>query len=190
MGPVAALAALITFAGSPVGSQLVLFAKERLHASDAKLGLLYSSQSVGVILFSLAAGSLRKRWSFSQMILGAMGLYGAVTIILALTPWYWAAVFLLGLRAGAIMIFNISVISLRQAIVPNVMLGRVSSTLNVLVNAASPFGSLIGGWAIERTQNVALVYGACGSLQFLIALVFSFTQLAHAQRYLSEAKKG
>jgi predicted MFS family arabinose efflux permease len=186
MGPVAAMAALFTFVGSPVGGQLVLFAKERLRASDAQLGLLYSAQSMGVIALSLAAGPLRKRFSFSQMIIGAMTLNGALIAVVALTPWYWSAVPLLGLRAGAMMLFNISVISLRQAIVPNAILGRVTSTLNVLVNAANPLGSLLGGLAIERTQSVALVYGAIGILQTLIALAFCFTPLGHAERFLAQ----
>jgi predicted MFS family arabinose efflux permease len=122
------------------------------------------------------------------MIIGAMTLNGALIAVVALTHWYWAAVPLLGLRAGVMMLFNISVISLRQAIVPNAILGRVTSTLNVLVNAANPLGSLIGGLAIERTQNVALVYGAIGILQALIALTFSFTPLGHAELYLPQAQ--
>jgi hypothetical protein len=38
--------------------------------------------------------------------------------------------------------------------------------------------------AIERTQNVALVYGVIGVTIFLAALAFSFTALGHAERYL------
>jgi predicted MFS family arabinose efflux permease len=115
-------------------------------------------------------------------------LYGLLTLILAGTRWYWAAVPLLALTSGLIMLFNISAISLRQAIVPNEMLGRVSSTLNVLVNAATPLGVLLGGVMIERTGNVALVYGAIGLLVFLIALAFSFTPLGHAEQYLPRAE--
>jgi hypothetical protein len=122
------------------------------------------------------------------MVLGAMMLNGALIAVVAWAPWYGAAVPLLGLRAGMMMLFNISVISLRQAIVPNAILGRVTSALNVMVNAANPLGALLGGLAIERTRNVALVYGAIGVLQTLIALAFYFTPLGHAERFLPGAE--
>jgi len=168
----------------------VLFAKERLQASDPQLGLLYSAQSVGVIVLSLAAGPLRKRCSFSQLVLGAMMLNGVLTAGLALTRWYGAAIPLLALRAGLMMLFNISVISLRQAIVPNDMLGRVTSSLNVLVNAAAPLGSLIGGMSIDRTHNVALVFGIIGLLQFVITVAFSLTPLGRSERCLPQPETG
>jgi Transmembrane secretion effector len=189
MGPLAAMAALVVFVASPVGAQLVLFARERLRAGDAQIGLLYSAESVGVILLSLAAGPLCKRCSCGKIASGSLMFYGLLTLVLAGTRWYWAAVPLLALTSGLIMLFNISAISLRQAIVPNEMLGRVSSTLNVLVNAATPLGVLIGGLIIERTGNVALVYGAIGLLVFLIALAFSFTPLGHPDPYLPGAER-
>jgi predicted tellurium resistance membrane protein TerC len=38
--------------------------------------------------------------------------------------------------------------------------------------------------AIERTQQVALVYGLIGAAVFLIGLLFSFTALGRAEEYL------
>jgi hypothetical protein len=43
---------------------------------------------------------------------------------------------------------------------------------------------MIGGLAIQWTQNVALVYGGIGLLGFLIPLGFSFTALGRAEQYL------
>ena len=39
------------------------FAKDRLQASDSQVGFLYSAGSLGVVVLSLAAGPLRKRWT-------------------------------------------------------------------------------------------------------------------------------
>ncbi|HWE63567.1 MAG TPA: hypothetical protein VHB98_17780, partial [Chloroflexota bacterium] len=50
--------------------------------------------------------------------------------------------------------------------------------------SAIPIGTLLGGWAIQRTGNVALVYGVIGVLTMLIPLCFFFTPLGHAERYL------
>jgi hypothetical protein len=58
------------------------------------------------------------------------------------------------------------------------------SIAGVLAWSAIPLGALLGGWAIERTGSVALVYGAIGATVALIAAGFSFGPLGHAERYL------
>jgi len=83
-----------------------------------------------------------------------------------------------------------NVISLRQAIVPNLLLGRVTSVLNVLAGLVTPLGALIGGILIERTRDVALVYGIIGGLIVMIGLTFAFTPLGHAERTIPQAEAG
>ena len=186
---ISAMMALVNFVGATTGAQIVLFAKERLQANDAQVSLLYSAASIGVVVLSLAAGQLRKRWSFSKVALSALMLEGLLTIVLAFTRWYWAAVVLWALASGLGILFNINTGSLRQAIVPNHLLGRVISIASVLAWSAIPVGSLVGGLAIEWTKNVALVYGVSGALVFLIPFAFSFTALGHAERYLSQENR-
>ena len=176
--------AMVNFVASTTGAELVLFAKHRLAASDYQVGILFAAGSAGVVVLSLAAGPLRKRWPFSTVALGALMLEGLVTAALALTRWYWAAVLLWALASGLGILFNINTGSLRQAIVPNHMLGRVISIAGVLAWSAIPAGAFLGGLVIQQTGNVALVYGIIGVLTFLIPLGFSFTALGHAERYL------
>ncbi len=178
--------ALENFVYTTVGAQLVLFAKERLSASDAQVSLLYSAASIGIVVFSLSAGMLRKRWSFSKVALSALMLGGLLCIVLAFIRWYWIALMLWALMSGSGMLFNINTASLRQAIVPNQMLGRVMSIASVLALSAIPLGSLLGGLAIQKTHNVVLVYAVIGALNFLIPLAFSFTALGHAERYIPQ----
>jgi len=171
-----------------IGAQTVLFVKERLQASDTQLGLFYAAESLGVISFSLAAGTLRKHLRFSTVALGAIILHGLLIIALALMHVVWSALLLMALMAGLLMLFNINVISLRQAIVPNMLLGRVTSVLNVLAGLVTPLGALIGGILIDRTQDVALVYGVIGGLIVVIGFTFAFTPLGHAERYRPQAE--
>ena len=49
---------------------------------------------------------------------------------------------------------------------------------------AIPVGALAGGWAVEQTGSVALVYAVIGVLVALLALAFSLGPLGHAERYL------
>ncbi len=181
--------ALVNFISATYGAQLVLFAKERLQANDTQVGLLYSAESVGVVIFSLLAGSLRKRWTFSKVALTALMLMGLLIAGTSLTRWYWLALVLVGCSQGLGILFNINTGSLRQAIVPNHLLGRVISIASVLAWSAIPLGSLLGGLIIGWTGNVALVYGGIGVLVFLVPLSFSFTALGHAERYLPQKEE-
>jgi predicted MFS family arabinose efflux permease len=181
---ISAMMALVNFVAATTGAQLVLFARVRLHASYAQVAWLYAAGSLGVVVMGLLAGVFRKRWSFSLVALGALMLEGLLTIAFALTQTYWVGLALWGLSGGLGILFNINTGSLRQAIVPNHLLGRVISVASVLAWSAIPLGALLGGYAIERTGNVALVYAVIGALTFLIPLGFSFTALGHAERYL------
>jgi MFS family permease len=181
---ISAMMALINLVGATVYTQLVVFAKRQLDASDTRVALLYSAGSAGVVLLSLAAGPLRRRLSFSVAALGALLVDGLLTVVLAATRWYWAALLLWAAISGLGIFFNINTGSLRQQIVPNHLLGRVISIAGVLAWSAIPVGALAGGWAVERTGSVALVYGVIGALVALIALAFSFGPLGHAERYL------
>jgi MFS family permease len=182
--------ALVNFVGVTTSAQLIFFAKTRLQATDFQASLLYSAGSLGVMILALAAGPLRKHWSFSTVALGALMMEGILTVIFSLMRMYWAAVVLWTLIGGLGILFNINTSSLRQTIVPNHLLGRVVSIASVLAWSAIPLGSLLGGYAISRTQNVALVYGVIGALIFLIAFSFSFTALGHADRYIPKTNAG
>jgi len=155
--------ALINLVGATVYAQLMVFAKHQLDASDSRVALLYSAGSAGVVLLSLAAGPVRRRLSFSVAALGALTLDGLLTVVLAATRWYWAALVLWAAISGLGIFFNINTGSLRQQIVPNHLLGRVISIAGVLAWSAIPVGALADGWAVERTGNVALVYAVIGA---------------------------
>lgn len=181
---ISAMMALVNFVATTAGAQLVLFATVRLHASYSQVAWLYAAGSLGVVVMGLMAGVLRKRWSFSQVALGALMAEGLLTIAFAFAQVYWVGLVIWGIAGGLGILFNINTGSLRQAIVPNHLLGRVISIASVLAWSAIPLGSLLGGYAIERTGNVALVYAVIGVLTFLIPLGFSFTALGHAERYM------
>jgi MFS family permease len=180
--------ALVSCVGFTVYAQLVFYAKERLGASDAQVGLLYAAGSVGMIALALVASPLRRRLSFSKVMLGTLMLQGVLTVLLASTRSYWVGVLLWAVMWGLVVLLDINSNSLWQMIVPNRLLGRVQSVVNVLSWSTIPLGTFIGGVAIELTQDVALVYRAIGIIIFLAALAFSFTALGHAERYLPQGE--
>jgi MFS family permease len=180
--------ALVNFAGTTVYAQRVLYAKEQLGASDSEVAILAAAGSFGVIVLSLVAGKLRKRLPFSRVALGALMASGLATIGLAFTTWYWLGLVIWSLFSGLGIMFNINTNSLRQAIAPNHMLGRVVTIAGVLAWSANPVGAFIGGLLIERTQNVGLVFAGIGVITVIIPVLFAFGPLGRAEQYLPQNK--
>jgi len=105
-------------------------------------------------------------------------------------PWYrepWPWILMSGpaavLVAGAATIWNITSASLAQALVPNELLGRVSTFAKVLAWGAIPVSALLGGVLIQWTRNVALIYALLGALTFVVTFAFLFTPLGRAKHY-------
>jgi MFS family permease len=185
---ISAMMSMVNFFTATVFAQLVFFSKVRLHATDPEVGWLFAAGSGGVVVLSLAAGRLRKRWPFSRVALGSLMVYGISMMALAFTRLYWLALPLWALCSGVGILFNINTGSLRQAIVPSHLLGRVISIAGVLAWSAIPLGALLGGFVVHWTGDVALVYGVIGVSVFAIAFTFlAFSPLGHAERYLPQA---
>jgi MFS family permease len=177
--------AMFNFVAVTTFSQLVLFAKTELSATDTRVAFLYAAGSLGVVLLGLLAGAIRRRLKFAPAALGSLMVIGVLTAWFAYNGIYWVALVLWGLASGLGIFFNINTGSLRQAIVPGHMLGRIISIAGVLAWSAQPLGALVGGFLIHWTGNVALIYFGIGVVLVLIALGFYvFSPLGHAEDYL------
>ena len=184
---ISVMMALINFVTGTTWAQLVLFADERLGASRREIGVLFAAGSAGVVVTGLLAGRLRRRFSFTTLAMSSLMLMGGLIVVFAGMRWFWVALPIWAAQSGLGILFNINTGSLRQAIVPNELLGRVLSIAGVLAWSAIPAGALVGGWVISATGNVALVYGVIGIITIGIAVFFRlFTALGDAQRYVDE----
>jgi predicted MFS family arabinose efflux permease len=180
--------ALINFVSSSSFTQLVLFAKQVFAASDQQVGVLYAAGSAGVVAVGLSASWLRRRLSFPVVALGALVVCGLAMAGMAYSPWYWLAVPLWAVSTGFGLLLNINTGALRQAIVPNHMLGRIMSIAGVLAWSAIPLGALAGAAVINAT-SVSAVYAGMGLITAAIALLFAFSPIRHGERYLADAKR-
>jgi predicted MFS family arabinose efflux permease len=178
-----ALAAIANFLIPTIRAQLVLFADQRFQVNQIQLSWCYAAGPVGGLIFSLIAGRVSRRFSFSRIVLGSSFLYGAAILLLAMAPWFWMALLLFALSAGLLTLFNITQGSLRQRIVPHELYGRVGSAVNVIAQSSAPLGVLVGGLVIAATNKVALVYGGIGAAMILVAVSFTFTALGRAEQY-------
>jgi MFS family permease len=132
---------------------LVLYATRELGIEPAVLGP--GRTIVGAALFGSAT---------SLLIPLAQGPAAVVVALLTV------AHFLMGLS----VVYNITQVSLRQAIIPDRLQGRMNATMRFLVWGTLPMGSLIGGVLGETIGlRPTLVVGALGSLLASVWLLFS-----------------
>jgi MFS family permease len=174
---------IVNFFAATITAQIVLLARQNLHAGDSGVSYLFAAGSIGTVLLTLSAARLRRRFSFGVVALGALVCEGAAAFGIALTHSYWAALPLWGLFSGSAILFNVTTFSFRQAIVPSRLLGRVITVAGVMAWSIIPLGAVAGGLAIERT-DLTLVYAAAGLAIVVVALAFGATPIARAERYL------
>ncbi len=181
---IAVMMALANMLVASAGTLLVVLAKQRWSASDTQLGWLYSAASLGMVSFALLAGPLRKRLSFSVLALSALAVNGASIVGMGLASSYGVALGLWGICGGTAILFNVLATSLRQAIVPNQLLGRVTTTGSVLAWSTIPVGVLTSGALVQSHHDSSAAYLVLGVAMLLIPCAFAFTAVGHADRYL------
>jgi MFS family permease len=158
-------------------SIVIAFAVRTLHMSTGLIGVVFGLGSIGWLAGAALAPRIQ-RWLGvgGATILGA-AMSGPGTLLVALTPKSFPVPFLV---AGTIIggcgavVYNIQQVSLRQAITPERMQGRMNSVMRFLVWGPIPLGALVGG-AIASTFGLrtALVVGAVGGFTSVLPILFS-----------------
>jgi len=153
---------------------LILFATRELGLSAGAIGLVYVFGGAGCVIAAATAERFAARYGVGPMIVHgltataiAWQLYGLVA-----GPT-WIAMLALGLAMllfdfGGVM-FGIQYLSLRQAITPDRLLGRMTATMRFLTVAAAPLGSLAGG-ALATAIGLRATLLTIGVLGLLLAL--------------------
>ena len=104
-------------------------------------------------------------------------MFGPAALLVAvapndLAPAFVAASGFLGGLAGAI--YNINQVSLRQAITPERMQGRMNATMRFIVWGTIPFGSIAGGFLGGLVGlHTTIWIGAIGGLFAFLPVLFS-----------------
>ncbi len=128
------------------------YAARVLGLSPETIGLASSSYGAGLVLGALTGPALIARWPTGLLLVfgPASSLSGALILALAPAALGWPALatafFLFGF--GPILWFIVQT-SLRQAVTPQALLGRVSATLTTAMYGMRPVGALAGGLAAD-----------------------------------------
>ena len=149
---------------------LILYATRSLEIGPGLLGLVFTAGGLGAGGGAALAARVANRIGVGPSIVtgSAIGAAGMLLIPLAQgpaiasVPLLMAAQILGGLGGT---IYNINQISLRLAITPDRLLGRMNATMRFIVWGTIPIGGLLGGFMGETIGlRSTLVVGAVGGL--------------------------
>jgi MFS family permease len=167
----AAMSGTFNFFWAATAGIFVLVAQDVLGLNDVGFGLVLASGAFGGILGGLVAERIVKRLGTGRVIFVTNLLPGIAYVVIALTtnPFVVGAMF--ALLSFANMVGNVILISLRQSIIPDHLLGRVASGYRLLVLGALPIGALFGG-GVARAFGLTAPYWAGGVTLAVMAFVW------------------
>jgi MFS family permease len=146
----------------------VLWALEVLRIGEAGFGLLMAASGVGAALGELVAAPLGARLGRSPVLVAGAALAGLATVGAGLTSSGFVAGGLMAAGAVGVMFWNVLTMSLRQALIPEELFGRVQGGYRTLVWGTIPLGALLGGLLADVT-TVPTVFVVAGCAQLLVA---------------------
>ena len=154
----------------------ILFATRTLGLSEQAVGLSYMGMGAGTIIASVYGNRISRRFGPGRCLTLGFGICGAGWALLAAAPanaWGVAAfaIMLLMFSAGAVLVF-INFLALRQAVTPEPLLGRMTSTMRWLILIPAGPGALLGGWLGEHVGLRASLAFA-GGTALLLGLIAS-----------------
>lgn len=167
------IAALTNVALNATFAIFVLFALEELALSAAAFGILLSIEALGALAGSLLAARIRKHIGIPLAITAALAVAGLANLTISATgavPLVAAMMIAVAFAGG---VWNVLTNSLRQALTPDRLMGRVQSAHRLLSWGAIPFGTLLGGVAAHSFGLRAPFLIAAGMLCALAIAAFA-----------------
>jgi MFS family permease len=130
-------------------SIFLVYAFRTLGLAPLTIGLIGGLANLGFMGGAVIAGRLAGRLGVGRTIILSSFVAGVVELLIPLAPESAVAIpfiFLAQFVGGAmVVIYNVNQVSLRQAITPERMQGRMNATMRFIVWGTMPIGIIIGG---------------------------------------------
>jgi MFS family permease len=156
---------------------LLLYAVKELGLTAGTIGLIFAVANLGVLFGALTAERFGRWIGVGPTIVGSAFLSSFTLVAVALAPreapvpWIIAGWFI---GAAMAVIYNVNQVSLRQAITPERMLGRMNATMRFVVWGTIPIGALAGGILGGAVGlHTTIWIGAIGSFLGFLPVLFS-----------------
>jgi MFS family permease len=155
---------------------IVLFAQEVLELDAASFGLLMTSGAAGGLLGSLLASRLSRRIGQGPSLFSSIIASTATLLVIGITSSglvVWIA-FAVGTFFGSV--WNVITVSLRQALIPDRILGRVNSVYRFFGWGMMPIGAVLGGVIVAVAEPLL-------GREWALRAPFLFAFVVHAGLY-------
>lgn len=159
---------------SMVDSVYILYVTRSLGFQPAFVGAILATGAFGALLGALLASRIARWLGLGPTIVGSASLWGIGYLLIPLTNGVNGITVFLLVMAGILSgigdtINGITQVSLRQTLVPDRLLGRMTASVRFIIWSTVPIGAMLGGVLGETFGlQAALWVGAVGnSLAFL-----------------------
>ena len=166
----AGMVAVVNLLASGGSAVMVLFAQEKLGLNAVGFGLLLSGSAVGGVVGSVVAARLARAVGTAAIVTWTMVLSALAYLVFGLSTGPWLAGAMFGLVGFFTVVFNVVLGSLRQALSPDRLLGRVISAFRLFSYGSVPLGSLLGG-LVARTFGLRAPFVVAGVVIPVTALL-------------------
>ena len=170
---------------------LIVYLVRRLDMSPLTIGITFSLASAGSLVAAFLAGKIGTRLGIGRTILLGTIVDGIPLVLVPLAPKALAIPFItvaFAVVEFGIVLYNVSVISLTQALTPERLLGRVNASRRFIVWGTIPLGSLVSG-ALASTIGLrpTLFIGTLGCS--LAVLPIALSQVRHVKDIPSQPEE-
>jgi MFS family permease len=166
---------------------LALFAHDRLGIATVGFGLLLTAEATGGLIGTGIASFLGRQLGTGTALTCTAAIEGLAILGLASAPNPYVAGLALAVCGAGMGATMVLAPSLRQAIVPAHLIGRVASTSRMLAMCAAPFGAFLGGWLASTFDVRTPLYAAACLLLAMTAVTATMTSNRRVEAALSSA---
>lgn len=146
---------------SLVQGVLVLYALEAVGLGERGFGVVLAAGGIGAVVGALASPYVTRTLGRTHA-MGVTGVLSAAALLaMGLVPHPVVAVAGFATSAAAVSAFNVQVMSVRQALVPEALFGRVQGAYRTVIWGGIPLGTL-GGGALASVAGLPAVFVVSG----------------------------
>jgi MFS family permease len=148
----------------------VLYSRQRLDLTDVGFGVLLTTFAVGGLIGTVLAPRLQTTFGAGNLLRAGLVVEVITHTTLAVTTTPLVAALILVVFGIHTMVWGVIVVTLRQRVVPQHLLGRVGSVYYLLDVGGAAIGSLLGG-IIARAWDLTTPYWIAAVAMALIVIV-------------------
>jgi len=176
---------IANFFGSMQFPIMILFAQELIGLNAIQYSFLAYGAAIGGLVGSQVANKVNVRLEESKTLLISVALFGIGMFAPYVTsnPFIVAGSF--GLSSFGSVLWNVQAVSIRQALIPDNLLGRVNSVYRLLALGLNPIGAIFGG-AIVKILDNSFSREFALRFPFLLGGIFMLILFLSAPRLLSQ----